>query len=464
MDDTNVIGEKDLPANLNKLYLTALSAVEMKNVDYAITLLQDVVAKEPNFLDGRKLLRRAAVIKAKNKKDSGSSRAAFPSMKVAGMVKKDPVEALPELEKELTEDPDNMKLNDLLFEACQRAGMVETATFALETVRQGHPENTQLMHKLAEFYMKVDDPDKAQEVYREIQRRDPADGDAVTGERNAAARAATKSQGWGERSSREMQRDSEEARKLEQANRAAMTKEQIEAQLAEWGAKYAEDPNDLNVVKRIASLYETKEDWENALGYFEWAHQLSSGDVALEAKANAMRQKNRDAQIKAMKNYIAENPDADDIEEKKAELEAFLSEHNARQIAEAKERVERNPTDPQLRFELGMYLYNGGEFKDAIPHLQRAKGNPNLRQRVMLLLGKCFVQRNMDDMAASQFQEAIGELQIMDDTKKELLYELGLVFDKMGEKDRSLECLKEIYNIDYGYRDVAERVERSYDS
>jgi hypothetical protein len=50
----------------------------------------------------------------------------------------------------------------------------------------------------------------------------------------------------------------------------------------------------------------------------------------------------------------------------------------------------------------------------------------------------------------------------MDNTKKEVLYELAQVCEKMGDKANSLEALKEIYNADYGYKDVAARVESSY--
>jgi hypothetical protein len=34
----------------------------------------------------------------------------------------------------------------------------------------------------------------------------------------------------------------------------------------------------------------------------------------------------------------------------------------------------------------------------------------------------------------------------------------------MGNADKSLDCMKEIYEVDYGYRDVAARVESSYSS
>jgi len=50
----------------------------------------------------------------------------------------------------------------------------------------------------------------------------------------------------------------------------------------------------------------------------------------------------------------------------------------------------------------------------------------------------------------------------MDGMKKEIVYNLGIVYEKMGAREKSLYCMKQIYESDYGYRDVAERVESSY--
>ena len=51
----------------------------------------------------------------------------------------------------------------------------------------------------------------------------------------------------------------------------------------------------------------------------------------------------------------------------------------------------------------------------------------------------------------------------MDAMKKEIVYNLGLTCERMGESDKSLACMKQIYEVDYGYRDVAGRVESSYE-
>jgi hypothetical protein len=61
-----------------------------------------------------------------------------------------------------------------------------------------------------------------------------------------------------------------------------------------------------------------------------------------------------------------------------------------------------------------------------------------------------------------QLEEASRELLSMDAMKKQIVYNLGLVYEQMGEREKSLDCMKQIYESDYGYRDVADRVESSY--
>ena len=131
-------------------------------------------------------------------------------------------------------------------------------------------------------------------------------------------------------------------------------------------------------------------------------------------------------------------------------------------IEDARKRVERNPTDLQLRFELGEHLVNAGHFREALPELQRAEQNPNARLKAMNLLGRCYSELGMLDLAMKQLEEASQEILSMDAMKKEIVYNLGLVYERMGDKEKSLNCMKQIYEADYGYKDVATRVESSY--
>jgi hypothetical protein len=81
----------------------------------------------------------------------------------------------------------------------------------------------------------------------------------------------------------------------------------------------------------------------------------------------------------------------------------------------------------------------------------------------MNLLGCCYGELGMLDLAAKQLEEASQEISSMDAMKKEIIYNLGVFYERMSEAEKSLACMKQIYEVDYGYRDVARRVESSYD-
>jgi predicted Zn-dependent protease len=196
--------------------------------------------------------------------------------------------------------------------------------------------------------------------------------------------------------------------------------------------------------------------------FYDYALTLNAGDVSLQRKTEILRDRVQEAQIQQVENDIESNPDAPDVEEKRAQLAEIRRQRAFVVINEAKARVERNPTDKTLRYDLGQAYFHASMFTEAIPELQQAKGNPHIRIKAMLMLGRCFERKNMNDLAKSALIEANKELTIMDATKKELLYELALIHEKMGEREPYLEALKEIYNNDYGYKDVATRVESSY--
>ena len=83
--------------------------------------------------------------------------------------------------------------------------------------------------------------------------------------------------------------------------------------------------------------------------------------------------------------------------------------------------------------------------------------------KVMNVLGCCYGELGMLDLAMKQLEDASREIVSMDEMKKEIVYNLGKTYERMGDVEKSLACMKQIYEVDYGYRDVAQRVERSYD-
>jgi tetratricopeptide (TPR) repeat protein len=458
------ITEKELPANIKPLWLKALTAVQASNLQYAVTLLQGVLKDNPGFLEGRKLLRNCEVQLSGGSKKKGGlfglQTGGISLMKVQSAAKKDPAGALVEIEKELEKDPLNDQANDLLFDVALKLELFETAAFALETVRKGSPENSKLLHKLAKFYLDRDQPQTAAEVYNDIIKHHPTDGVAIKGSKDASARASMQKQKWDENADmRTLMRDSAQFEELEKASRTGLTMEQLIERRDKVIEKYNQDPNHLATVKELAGIYEQLEDWHNARTFYEWAHSLSAGDVALAAKASIMKDRAIDADMKDLEAKVATDPDNAEL---KAALDARRAERLAEQVHEAQLRVDQNPTDPQLRFQLGSALYNAGDHSAAIPHLQQATRNPHIRTKVLLLLGRTFKAKGMYDLSIKQLSDALADLHAMDGTKKEVLYEKGLIHEETGDRTGALDCFKQIYEVDYGYRDVAQRVESSY--
>src|ERR1043166_605865 len=180
--------EKDLSDNARSLFLKARSAIELRHHGYAVSLLQTVLKEAPEFLEARKMLRKAELVSTKGKKSfmSGFSTA---SLKGGSMVKKDPKAAMEAAEKALESDPTNQSANMLLRDAALAAGMPETAAFALETIAEANPKDTKILHELAAHYSDYGESEKAVETYSKITEINPADLVALKRGKDAAARA-----------------------------------------------------------------------------------------------------------------------------------------------------------------------------------------------------------------------------------------------------------------------------------
>lgn len=453
-----IITESDLTPQQADILVKAKKAMDMNNFGYAVNLLKALVKNAPGFLDGRKLLRTCEM----KLNPVAKKKALFGGLKLTSS-KKDPNAVIVSVEDELENDPFNLAANESLYNAGLALDCIELAAFALETIRAGHPDNSKMMHTLAGLYMENDMPDRAVPVYRDILKHNPTDSNAIKGEKDASARASMRQQRWDQEggSFRDVMKNSDQTANLEKSDKQGMTREEMEERLARLSAQYAENQQNLFTVRDIAATYEQMEDWANAASFYAYAYTLSNNDLSLKDKGDLMNQKLRDEQVAILEAQLKADPDNADL---KAQVEEARKQRAAIQVSECERRVENNPTDPQLRYEFGLALFNSGEYTDAIPQLQRARNNPHIRSKAMLMLGKCYDSKDMFDMALRQLEEANKELNAMDSTKKEILYLMGTINEKMGKSKEALECFKVIYDADYSYMDVAQRVETSYKS
>ena len=451
--------------------------MELKNYDYAIQICQGLLQVVPDYLDARRLARRAALEKVKSVKKSFFSGLGggyqLSLLKASGLIKKnDLVTLFPLLEQILAEDPANIHANTLLQEAAMKWNppMKELAFFAFDTLIEADPKDIAQVQRYALYCMEKDesgaprDPSRAVEMYNRILSSDPNNMVAIKGSKDAAAAQSVQQGGWEVAESyRDLIKDKDEAISLEQQNRVVKSDEMIDDQIAELSAQVQAEPPSIDKSRRIAELYEKKEDFEHSLEWYQYALSLSGGaDPTIVRKMSDIQLRQIDAAYKVREEFIAAAPDDPEVPRLQEEMKALEKQRASFTLSEARERVDRNPTDLLAHYELAVALMDADLPQDAIGHLQRARSNPSVRLKAMSKLGQCYVVRKMNDLAAKTFSDAISELGTMDSIKKDLLYNLGMVYENMQEKEKALDCFKQIYEVDYGYHDVAGRVEASY--
>ena len=459
--------EKELSETLRSHWLKAVAAIELRNFGYAISLLQGILKQEPRFLTGRQLLRRTEVTKNKSAKKSflNISTAPIAVMKAQREIKRDPNRAVEMLEKVLEEEPHHRQANLVLKEAALAADWPEIGVFALRTLLEENPRDVKVLHELGRLYHQLGENEREVEVYSRITEIDPLDAGALRLGKDASARASMKRGGWTQAESyRDLIKDKEMATSLEQQSRMRLSDESLDKQIAEAHARQQAEPANIDLSRRLGALNEQKQDFEAAIRWYQQAVDLTKGaDAGLIRKVADLKIKRLDHQIAAVEEFLSSHDLGHELYAQKSEELKIAQRKRAEILLEdASKRVERNPTDLQLRFELGEHLANAGHFRQALPELQRARQNPNARLKAMNLLGRCYRELGMLDLAMKQLEEASKEILSMDAMKKEIVYNLGLVYEQMGEREKSLNCMKQIYEVDYGYKDVATRVESSY--
>lgn len=453
----SIISDKELPAAEAGLWVKAQQAVDAKNYKYAVSILRTLIKRSPGFLSGRKMLRACEV---KVVPDAGRKTSLFTGVRLTTS-RRDPETTITSIEDDLEKDPYSVVANEALFAAATELNLPDLAAFALETICQGQPSPKKHLHLLASHYIRNEQFAEAAETYRRILQIDRTDPVAQRGEKDCAARASMKQGNWESSGDfRSKMKNKNATTELETADKVGLTRAEMEARLAQLSEQYAADNTNLQVVKNIASLYEQMEDYGNAYSFYAYAFQLSgSADFSINDKAMEMREKVLRAELIQYERTVEADPSN---EEAKAVLAQRRKEIAEIAVADAKSRVDANPTDAQLQFKYGQALYEAEQFSEAIPALQRARTNPNLRVKAMLMLGRCYASKNMTDMAIRQLEEANAEQVNIDDTKKELLYLIGTLYETAGNKEKSLENFKTIYEVDYGYKDVAQKVESAY--
>jgi tetratricopeptide (TPR) repeat protein len=114
-----------------------------------------------------------------------------------------------------------------------------------------------------------------------------------------------------------------------------------------------------------------------------------------------------------------------------------------------------------LQYEFGLRCKRAGKFKEAIQAFQAARDDIRHKALVQLHLGESFQHIRQFKLALSSYEaavEAADSVQL--DTKKLALYRAGALAAELGDRDKAEKYLTQLAAIDFGYRDVADRLDK----
>jgi tetratricopeptide (TPR) repeat protein len=456
-----------VPRNWRELFEKGNAAFEKKNFDYAIKIFEQVLKNEPAFYQARTRLRDSQFAKHGQassgffKRMLGTATNSPQLAKAQFSVRNNPAEALSACEEVLNNDPNNVTAHKILAEAALSMDFPKTAVLSLEIAFRNAPRDHDLAQQLAQALIVNGQIERAEKVYSELQKANPGDPSIAQELKNLAARRTLREGGYDEVSSgtasyRDILKNKEEAVALEQENRQVKSDDVATRLIAEKEARLEKEPGNRRALREIAELYIQKKEFDKALEFYQRI-QTSEGpvDPSIEKEIAKTMVRKIEHQISALDQTAPDYPET--VARLEKEKQDFL-------INDAKRRVEKYPNDLQYRFELGVLYFNASRLSEAIQEFQKAQNNPNKKVQSLYYLGQSFARRNMNDLALRTLQNALREKEVFDHEKKEILYAVGTVLDNIDKTEEAIEYFKQIYEVDIGFKDVAQKVDAYYAS
>ena len=431
-------------------------ALETGRYELAVDMLMEAVAAAPDILETRKLLRAAQIANfRKNGKTGFGAKLGYKmsQMKIMGLVKKGQgAEAMAEAEKLLCQNPLEPDNIEVAVKAAEAAGKADHAAITVEAAYECSNRDPALLERVATYYTMAKRYDKARDAYQKLSEMKPGDQRIIQLLKDTEARA-TMNAGWEQTAGKKggfqnLIANKDQAKKLDQANKAVITGDDADALIQEKLAQIAKEPKNMNFRRALARIYVQNKRFEEAIQCLTEAIEVAgSMDPELDRMLSQTYVSYYDQQIEAYR--------AAGDEENAIEME---NQKNQFVFDDLAQRVERYPNDLHLRYELGVQYFTYEYYDEALEHLQLAQKSPKDRLWALYYLAMCFLKKGQTDMAVMQLETARDAIPTMDDLKKKIVYQLGLCAEESGDLEKAYQYYKDVYSTDVGFEDLGDRM------
>jgi pilus assembly protein FimV len=149
------------------------------------------------------------------------------------------------------------------------------------------------------------------------------------------------------------------------------------------------------------------------------------------------------------------------VAEESAEIAAPQGEVSLEDIfREFKKGVEQqlSAEDYETHYNLGIAYKEMGLVDEAIGEFQLASKDPGRAVECCSMLGHCFLEKGMPQLAIQWFRKGLETPSIGNNATAGMLYDLARVYQDTGDMDSAYKTYREVFGLNANYRDVVQRV------
>lgn len=424
------------------------------NFDYATDMFTMCVKGDPgNLIYAQNFL--GNLIKKYDNNKKGSKLAGPRGLKHKGAVKKAAMKK--EWDTVISSGLEVLKLNPwdsttlvAMAQACEEMEYDECQLLYLKTAQDANPKDPEINRLCGRALGRQGRYDDAIRCWHRVEQAKPGDEEAQKAMGDLTVEKTIHKGGY---ESAESATDvmADRQAKAQQGRQTQLTpEERLEREITR-------DPSELSNYIELSDLYQHREEFEKAEAVLTRALDASGGDIAIQERLEDVQLRRYRQQLS-----IAEQQARNEKTKEKVELyRRMKGELNNKELEVYRNRAERYPGNLAFKYELGQRLKNAGMYREAIKSFQEASRDTKRKGSVLLALGECFSMIKQYKLGMSNFEaalEAISERE--EDQRKLALYRAGCLALGLKNLEKADKYLTELGGIDFGYLDVADRLDK----
>jgi len=353
-----------------------------------------------------------------------------------------------------------------LADACAEIGSHESEVFLMRWALEVNPKAVVVNRRAATAFARMGQFDAAIGCWRRVEQTKPGDQEAAKAISQLSVEQTIQKGGY----QTESLHGEAKVADLESAVRASMARgrKEVGADVSQRPATanqeqplldaIQQEPAEVSNYLALAKLFTSQHRLREAEQMLTQALAVTGGgdlNVREQLEEAQLARVHQQVDIARRRAEQEKTPEAAEL----AKRMAVQANHVELEIYAA--RVAREPGSLMLKYELGLRLKRAGKFKEAISAFQAARDEARHKALVQVHLGESFQHIRQFKLALASYEAAVEAADTMEpDVQKLALYRAGVLAAELKEVERAEKYLTELAAIDFGYRDVADRLDK----